>query len=213
MEIFERMSWYGWFTVMALYVTGSVETGGLGFTTETRGALQAIVPFFLYMFPVSPARWPTATASGRRFIVAYLVMIVSYYMLGQFTTLPTFFVAFMFVAVGAALFKPVVVGTVAKVTDDSNSATGFGIFYMMVNIGGFVGPIVAGLVRGQGWEWVFVACSAWAGVNLLIVLLFYREPRSRRDSARAGSRRSSTTWSRCWATSASSSPSSSSSSR
>ena len=30
MEIFERMSWYGWFTVMALYVTGSVETGGLG---------------------------------------------------------------------------------------------------------------------------------------------------------------------------------------
>ena len=47
MEIFERMSWYGWFTVMALYVTGSVETGGLGFTTETRGALQGIVPFFL----------------------------------------------------------------------------------------------------------------------------------------------------------------------
>ena len=105
------------------------------------------------------------------------MMIVSYYMLGQFTTLPTFFVAFMFVAVGAALFKPVVVGTVAKVTNDSNSATGFGIFYMMVNVGGFVGPIVAGLVRGQGWKWVFVVCSAWAGVNLLIVLTLYREPK------------------------------------
>ena len=48
MEIFERMSWYGWFTVMALYVTGSKETGGLGFSTETRGALQAIVPFFFF---------------------------------------------------------------------------------------------------------------------------------------------------------------------
>jgi dipeptide/tripeptide permease len=176
MEIFERMSWYGWFTVMALYVTGSVETGGLGFTTETRGALQAIVPFFLYMFPVFTGALADRYGFRKTFVVAYLVMIVSYYMLGQFTTLPTFFVAFMFVAVGAALFKPVVVGTIAKVTDDSNSATGFGIFYMMVNIGGFVGPIVAGLVRGQGWGWVFVACSFWAGVNLLIVLVFYKEP-------------------------------------
>jgi len=161
---------------MALYVTGSVETGGLGFSTETRGALQAIVPFFLYMFPVLTGALADRYGFRKTFIVAYLVMIVAYYMLGQFTTFPTFFLAFMFVAVGAALFKPVVVGTVAKVTDDSNSATGFGIFYMMVNIGGFVGPIVAGLVRGEGWEWVFVACSIWAGVNLIIVLVFYREP-------------------------------------
>ena len=176
MEIFERMSWYGWFTVMALYVTGSVATGGLGFSTETRGALQAIVPFFLYLLPVFTGALADRYGFKKSFVVAYLVMIVAYYMLGQFSTLPTFFLAFMFVAVGAAIFKPVVVGTVAKMTDDSNSATGFGIFYMMVNIGGFVGPIVAGIVRGWGWEYVFVVCSAWAGVNLLIVLTLYREP-------------------------------------
>jgi dipeptide/tripeptide permease len=187
MEIFERMSWYGWFTVMALYVTGSVETGGLGFSTETRGALQAIVPFFLYLFPVFTGALADRYGFKRIFIIAYLVMIVSYYMLGQFTTLPTFFVAFMFVAIGAALFKPVVVGTVAKVTDDSNSATGFGIFYMMVNIGGFFGPIVAGIVRGWGWEYVFVACSAWAAVNLLIVLTLYREPAVDNAEQRTGS--------------------------
>ena len=152
MEIFERMSWYGWFTVMALYVTGSVETGGLGFSTETRGALQAIVPFFLYLFPVFTGALADRYGFKKTFIVAYVVMVVSYYMLGQFTTLPTFFIAFMFVAIGAALFKPVVTGTIAKVTDDSNSSTGFGIFYMMVNIGGFAGPIVAGVVRGQHRE-------------------------------------------------------------
>ena len=176
MEIFERMSWYGWFTVMALYVTGSTQTGGLGFTTETRGALQAIVPFFLYIFPVFTGALADRFGFKRTFIIAYCVMIVSYYLLGQFTTLPTFFMAFMFVAVGAALFKPVVVGTVAKVTNDSNSSTGFGIFYMMVNVGGFVGPIVAGIVRGWGWEYVFMVCSLWSVVNLIIVLIFYREP-------------------------------------
>jgi len=186
MEIFERMSWYGWFTVMALYVTGSVETGGLGFTTETRGALQAIVPFFLYLFPVLTGALADRYGFKKTFVVAYLVMIVSYYMLGQFTTLPTFFVAFMFVAVGAALFKPVVTGTIAKVTNDSNSSTGFGVFYMMVNIGGFAGPIVAGVVRGEGWEWVFVACSGWALINLIIVLTLYKEPPAEKGQ-RAGS--------------------------
>jgi len=176
MEIFERMSWYGWFTVMSLYVTGSVETGGLGFSTEDRGALMAIVPFFVYIFPVFTGALADRYGFKKTFIAAYVVMVVSYYMLGQFTTFPTFFLAFMFVAAGAALFKPVVVGTVAKMTDESNSATGFGIFYMMINVGGFLGPIVAGIVRGWGWRWVFVSCSAWALVNLVIVLTLYREP-------------------------------------
>ncbi len=176
MEIFERMAWYGWFTVMALYVTGSVATGGLGFSTELRGALQGIVPFFLYLLPVVTGALADRYGYKKMFIIAYLVMIVSYYLLGQFNTVPTFFMAFMFVAVGAAIFKPVVVGTVARVTDDSNSATGFGIFYMMVNVGGLAGPFVAGFVRGHGWEYVFMACSGWAFVNLLIVLIFYKEP-------------------------------------
>ncbi|RME36158.1 MAG: MFS transporter, partial [Planctomycetota bacterium] len=183
MEIFERMSWYGWFTVMAVYVTGSVETGGLGFSTETRGLLQGIVPFFLYLMPVLTGALADRYGYKKMFILAFLIMIASYYLLGQAQKVPTFFLAFMFVAVGAAIFKPVVVGTVARVTDESNSATAFGIFYMMVNIGGFVGPIVAGIVRGKGWEWVFVACSGWAVLNLLIVLLFYREPTTEATSA------------------------------
>jgi dipeptide/tripeptide permease len=176
MEIFERMAWYGWFTVSSVYITGSVATGGLGFTSEQRGQLQAIVPFFLYLMPVFTGALADRYGYKKMFVIAYLIMIASYYLLGQFTTFPTFLAAFMFVAVGAAIFKPVVVGTIARVTDESNSATGFGIFYMMVNIGGFFGPIVAGLVRGKGWEWVFVACAFWSFINLLIVIVFYREP-------------------------------------
>ena len=176
MEIFERMSWYGWFTVMPLYVTGAVATGGLGFSEETRGVLQGIVPCILYLLPVLTGALADRYGFKKMFVIAYLVMIIAYYLLGQFYTFPTFFMAFLFVALGAAMFKPVVVGTVARVTNEGNSAAGFGIFYMMVNVGGFVGPIIAGMVRGWGWDWVFVVCSGWAGVNLLIVLLFYKEP-------------------------------------
>lgn len=185
MEIFERMSWYGWFTVMAVYVTGSRATGGLGFSTELRGTLQAIIPFFLYLMPVLTGALADRYGFKKMFVIAYSIMIVSYYLLGQFTSLTGFTAVFFLVAIGAAIFKPVVVGTVARVTDDSNSSTGFGIFYMMVNVGGFLGPIVAGVVRGWGWDKVFIACSFWSLVNLVLVWIFYKEPASETEDKRS----------------------------
>lgn len=176
MEIFERMAWYGFFALSTLYITGPVETGGLGFTSEQRGAIQAMIPFLLYLMPVVTGALADRYGFKRMFLISYVAMVVSYYALGQFKTLPTFMLAFFCVAVAAAIFKPVVVGTIARLTDESNSRMGFGIFYMMVNIGGFFGPIVAGVVRGISWDYVFVASSAWAAVNLLICILFYREP-------------------------------------
>jgi proton-dependent oligopeptide transporter, POT family len=183
MEIFERMAWYGWFAVSSLYITGAVETGGLGFTSEQRGQIQAVIPFLLYLMPVFTGALADRYGYRKMFTIAYLVMILAYFLLGQFRTFPTFMTAFLFVAIGAAIFKPVIVGTVARVTDERNSAMGFGIFYMMVNIGGFVGPIVAGLVRGLSWEYVFIACSFWAFINLMIVLVFYKEPTTEAKSA------------------------------
>jgi len=182
MEIFERMAWYGWFTVSSVYITGSVATGGLGFTSEQRGQIQAVVPFLLYLMPVFTGALADRYGYKKMFMIAYAIMIAAYYLLGQFRAFPSFMTAFLFVAVGAAIFKPVVVGTIARVTDERNSATGFGIFYMMVNIGGFVGPIVAGIVRGISWNNVFIACSCWAFLNLLIVLLFYKEPTTEASS-------------------------------
>jgi len=176
MEIFERMSWYGMFTVLALYVTAPAETGGLGFTTEARGNIQAVITFLLYLMGIVTGALADRYGYKKMFIIAYLIMIVAYSALYYCRTMPSFLIGFFIVAVGAAIFKPVIVGTIARVTDGSNSAMAFGIFYMMVNIGGFVGPIVAGYVRGWGWEFVFYASSIWAAVNLLLVSLFYREP-------------------------------------
>lgn len=176
MEIFERMAWYGFFALSSLYITGPKETGALGFTSEQRGQLQAIATFFLYIFPVATGALADRYGYRKMFTIAYIGMIISYYLLGQFTTFPMFLLAFMMVAVSAAIFKPVVVSTVARVTTAENSGIGFGIFYMMVNIGGFVGPLVAGAIRGASWKYIFIASSCWAAVNLIIVLIFYKDP-------------------------------------
>ena len=45
-------------------------------------------------------------------------------------------------ATGSGLFKPIISGTIARTTDDSNSVFGFGIYYWMINLGAFLAPLV-----------------------------------------------------------------------
>lgn len=176
MEIFERMAWYGFFAVSSLYISGSIEDGGLGFSHEDRGVLQGVVTFFLYLFPVISGTLADRYGFKRVLYAAFIILTPAYYLLGQFTTFPTFFLAFMLVALGAGTFKPVIIGTITKTTNEKTSSMGFGIFYMMVNIGGFVGPIIAGVVRAISWEYVFIASAIWISFNFIIVSLFYEDP-------------------------------------
>jgi len=186
MEIFERMAWYGFFAVSSLYITGSIADGGLGFSDEDRGILQGVVTFFLYLFPVASGALADRYGFKKMLFWSFLVLVPAYFFLGQFKSLYTFFLAFMLVAVGAGMFKPVIIGTISKTTNDKTSSMGFGIFYMMVNIGGFVGPIIAGIVRAWDWNYVFIASSGWIAINIILVSIFYREPtsESRSDNPR-----------------------------
>jgi proton-dependent oligopeptide transporter, POT family len=176
MEIFERMAWYGFFAVSSLYISGSVEDGGLGFSHEDRGVLQGVVTFFLYLFPVVSGTLADRYGFKKVLFAAFIILTPAYYLLGQFTSFPTFFLAYMLVAIGAGTFKPVIIGTITKTTNDKTSSMGFGIFYMMVNIGGFIGPIVAGIVRAISWEYVFIASAIWISFNFIILSFIYKDP-------------------------------------
>lgn len=176
MEIFERMAWYGFFAVSSLYITGAVKDGGLGFTDEDRGVLQGVVTFFLYLFPVVSGTLADRYGFKKILFTAFAILVPAYFLLGQFKTFPTFFFAFMLVALGAGTFKPVIIGTISKTTNEKTGSMGFGIFYMMVNIGGFLGPVVAGIMRAISWEYVFMASSVWIAINFIFVSFFYKEP-------------------------------------
>jgi proton-dependent oligopeptide transporter, POT family len=176
MEIFERMAWYGFFAVSSLYMTSPIAQGGLGFDSIQRGILQGVIPFLLYLFPVITGAMADRYGYRKTFLVAFAIMTPAYFLLGQLHSFWMFFGAFTLVAVGAATFKPVVVGTVGRLTDDSNRGMGFGIFYTIVNVGGFIGPLVAGYVRAISWDLVFIMSAIWIAINFIPTLFFYKEP-------------------------------------
>jgi len=72
------------------------------------------------------------------------------------------------------------VGTVARSANDENRGRAFGIFYMMVNIGGFLGPVIAGYVRAISWDHVFWLSSIAIGINLLIALFLLEDDSPKR---------------------------------
>ena len=189
LEIFERIAWYGFFTVSSLYMSTSPSAGGLGFSDTERGILQGIIPFFVYVLPVITGAMGDRVGYRKMFLIAFALLTPSYLLLGQVHEFWPFFFVYMLVALGAAIFKPLVVGTVARSASDDNRGRAFGIFYMMVNVGGFLGPVIAGYVRAISWEHVFWLSSIAIGINLLIALFLLEDDSPERVQTQESHRR------------------------
>ena len=187
MELFERWAWYGLFAVLALYLTGSTDEGGLGFTHTEKGQIMGIVTAILYLLPIITGVIADRIGYKLSLAIAYLLLMSGYYFMGEVTSYFAVFVVFLWVAVGAAMFKPVASAIITKNTDKSNSTLGFGIFYMMVNIGGFVGPAFSSTLRTQyGWKIIFLQAAIVIGINLLILLFFYKEKKREKSKESFG---------------------------
>ncbi len=177
MEIFERLAWYGMYTLLASYIMTPTTQGGLGLGNNERGLIMGIVPFFLYLFPVVSGALADRFGYRKMFILSFTLMAPSYYFLGYADDLASFLSIFMLIALGAGIFKPVVIATISRSTDQTNRGLGFGIFYMMVNIGGFLGPLLAPIIqKNYGWQWVFIFAALWISLNFIPALFFYKEP-------------------------------------
>ncbi len=186
MELFERMSYYGMFNVLALYLTGAVGEGCLGFSKEQTGLMMGVYTFFLYMLPIFGGAVAERYGYKRSFIIALSTLSLAYFLSGNFRTYGGIFASLLMVSIGGALFKPTLTGTISRTTDEKTCSLGFGIYYMIVNIGGFAGPFVASYLRAHNWQWVFWASALWVGLMLIPAVFLYKEPREDSEERSSG---------------------------
>jgi len=176
MELMERWAWYGIFTLFGLYLVGSTDEGGLGFNHIQKGNIMANVTAILYLLPLFFGVIADRIGYKLSLTISYIIMIAGYYLMGEVNTYLSVYMVFFLVAIGAAFFKPVASAIIARNTDETTGTMGFGIFYMMVNIGGFIGPAMSSYLRTEyGWKIIFIQAAVVIGINLLFVLLFYKE--------------------------------------
>jgi dipeptide/tripeptide permease len=177
MELMERWAWYGVFTLFALYLVGSRDSGGLGFNHIEKGNIMSDITGLLYLLPIFTGVIADKIGYKLSLIIAFVILIIGYYLMGTVSTYWSMYFVFMFVAIGAAMFKPVASAIITKSTDKTNGTLGFGIFYMMVNIGGFIGPASSSYLRTTfGWKLIFIQAAIVIAINLLVILFFFKEP-------------------------------------
>jgi len=148
MELFERAAYYGMNSVLAVYLAGSVAEGGLGFREQSVGFLQSIVYAATYVLPILGGALADRYGYRRMLLVAFSLLAAGYFAAGHVSTYGLIFLALLVMATGSGLFKPIISGTIARTTDESNSALGFGIYYWMINMGAFLAPLVVSVLKG-----------------------------------------------------------------
>lgn len=174
-ELFERWAWYGFFMLFANYLTGSSDVGGLEFTQAQKGMLMGIGTGILYFLPVITGSIADKYGYKKVLFIAFIIYTSAFILLPMFDTFTGVFIMYLYLALGAALFKPIISATIAKTTTDETASIGFGIFYMMVNIGAFFGPMVTLLFKNSSYDLVFYISAGIVAINF-ILLLFYKEP-------------------------------------
>jgi dipeptide/tripeptide permease len=176
MELFERGAYYGMNSVLAVYLTRSVVDGGLGFAEQSVGFLQSIVYALTYVLPILGGALADRYGYRRMLMVAFSFMAAGYFSAGFTSTYAMVFLALLVMATGSGLFKPIISGTIARTTDESNSAFGFGIYYWMINLGAFLAPLVVSVLKGFSWQYVFIASAIYCALMLLPTTFLYNDP-------------------------------------
>jgi len=186
-ELWERFSYYGMRALLVLYMVALPKEGGLGFTNDHAGDIYGTYTMMVYMMSL-PGGFIADRYIGQKLSIILGGIVIA---LGHFTlavpTMFTFYAGLALIVIGTGFLKPNVstmVGSLYK-TDDHRRDSGFSIYYMGINIGASLAPIVCGFLAqsdefkgflskmgldpNSSWHWGFAA----AGVGMTIGLLTF----------------------------------------
>lgn len=171
-EMWERYSYYGTRALLILFMTASVTTGGLGFSVVKSGAVYGFYTAMVYLLNL-PGGWLADRVIGQRRAVLYGGILIS---AGNFflaaPNIIIFYAGLGLLMVGTGLLKPNVSTIVGQLypVGDKRRDSGFSIFYMGINLGALISPLICGWVAAKfTWRWGF-ACS---GVGMVAGLIQY----------------------------------------
>lgn len=177
MEFFERGSYYGVMSVLSVYLVLAKDEGGLGFSKESVGVIKSTITPLLYFLPILSGAIGDRFGYRKVLFFAFFTMSLGYWFAGFSTTYVTVFSSLILVALGAGFFKPMISGTIARVTDESNSSLGFGIFYWSINLGAFLFPLIlVPYLKSISWNFIFFMAATGTGWLLLLNFFIYKEP-------------------------------------
>ncbi|GIG24964.1 peptide MFS transporter [Cellulomonas denverensis] len=171
-EMWERFSYYGMRALLVLYLVQPLtsDNPGLDLDDGVAKAIYGTYSGLVYLTPLAGGWIADRLIGLRRAVLWGGIVIASGHFLMAVPAEPTFWVGLLAIALGTGLLKPNISGMVGKLYaegDDKRDA-GFSLFYMGINLGSFVAPLICGWL-GQGYNWHLGFGAAGVGMTLGLV--------------------------------------------
>jgi POT family proton-dependent oligopeptide transporter len=169
-EMWERFSFYGMRALLVLFMTAPLEKQGLGFDTAKASAIYGLYSASVYLTAL-PGGWVADRLIGQRRAVLFGGIIIA---AGHFAmALPgvtSFYLGLALIVLGTGLLKPNISTMVGDLYPEGGARrdAGFSIFYMGINIGAFLSPLVVGYL-GERVDWHLGFGVAGAGMVLGVI--------------------------------------------
>ncbi|WP_414464184.1 peptide MFS transporter [Hyphomicrobium sp. DY-1] len=205
-ELWERFSYYGMRALLVLFMVAPVSQGGLGFPTPSAGSIYGTYGMAVYLLALPGGFIADRIIGAKRSVLIGGTTIAAGHYALAWPSLTTFYIGLALIAIGTGLFKPNISALVGALysRDDDRRDAGFSLFYMGINVGAFLAPLVTGFLAQssvfkdwlsamgfdptQSWHWGFGA----AGVGMTIsMVLFARNMRHLKDPGVVASETSS----------------------
>ena len=174
METIERLAYYGVRVVIPIYIAQADEIGGLLFSQSDKGFIFLWWALVQSSLPIFTGGIADRYGYKRQIVVAIVFKVCGYLLMATQREFWPFFTGCLFLAAGTAIFKPPIQGTFVRSLSDKTSGVGWGFFYMVINVGAFLGPPLAHFLYGYSWPMVFYGCAVLVTLNLFW-LFTYKE--------------------------------------
>lgn len=176
-EMWERFSYYGMRMLLVLFMTATLQEGGLGLTVASATAIYGLYTGSVYFMGL-PGGWISDRLIGGQKAVWYGgIIIMCGHIVLAIPSDKTFFIGLVLVVLGTGLLKPNIGAMVGQLysEEDKRRDSGYAIYYMGINLGSTLGYIICGYLMEDkenfGWHWAFGA----AAVGMALGLLQYRK--------------------------------------
>lgn len=148
----------------------------LGFGDLRANLLLGIMWFMGYFLPILIGALADRYGFRQTMLVSLVIITAGYFLASRVTAYPSMFAALMLIALGGAVMKPVIAGTVKAASREEDRTLGFSIYYMVINVGSFIGPFLANGVRTATGKpaLILVACGVVEAAALAVTVVMFR---------------------------------------
>src|SRR6267142_6039410 len=192
-EMWERFSYYGMRAILTLYISKTLAEGALAFDEKYASLIYATYVSSVWYLPLIGGWLADKIFGARRAVLIGGIAIACGHYSMAINTKANFFAGLVLIACGTGLLKPNISAMVGQLYSqgDKRRDAGFSIFYMGINLGAFLSPIIVGFLAQHIWFRNFISSmgfdpkSSWhfgfgaAGVGMTLGLIQYVIGRNR----------------------------------